>query len=211
MSVLSDRDIYDAIQKRMFSIEPLVADNVQPGSIDLTLHHDIEIFSHDGVLDPERTTPEEILRGITKKSLRDSPHELAPGAFVTGYSAERIRLSSFLGGRLYNRNSLAKCGLDATISRFVNPGYEGRKIIVIRNIGDWPILLHAGMRICQLELHMLSSQAMRGYADRHDIGPIIPVIESRLKGMPLTYTANYRDRPLSEIMQQCIDDVVRGE
>lgn len=210
MSVLSDKGIYEAIEKNYFSITPLIANNVQPGSIDLTLYHELEAFSCSGVFDPQ-IEKEEIKKCVQIIDISDAPYELAPNAFVTGYSAEVIKLSTFLGGRIYNRNSLVKCGIDASLSSFANPGYEGRKIIVIHNIGPTPVLLHAGMRICQLELHLLESQSVRGYHNRHKVDDLIPEIEARLKGRELTYTTNYKDASLSEFMEQRINEVVRGK
>ncbi len=211
MSVLSDKEIFAAIEKSIFSIDPLIMNNVQPGSIDLTLYHEIEVFSPNGVFDPQATEKSALEKMIRKIDISKEPFQLEPGAFITGYSAEKIKLSTFVGARIYNRISLAKCGIDASVSSFANPGFEGRKVIVIRNFGQHAVLLHAGMRICQLELHFLSSQAVRSYQSRHDLEALRQTAEATLQGRQFTYTADYKDKPLSEVMQQCIDEVVRGK
>ena len=44
MSTLSDKDIWNLIEKEELCISPLTTDNIQPGSIDLTLGSTIDVF-----------------------------------------------------------------------------------------------------------------------------------------------------------------------
>ena len=52
MSALTDADIIELRKLGFLSIEPFIPDNLQPASIDLTLHPTIEIFDpKDSVID----------------------------------------------------------------------------------------------------------------------------------------------------------------
>ena len=51
MPALSDREIYEALERKELSITPLTADNVHPGSIDLTQHSEVDVFESSVPLD----------------------------------------------------------------------------------------------------------------------------------------------------------------
>lgn len=167
MSSFSDRDILESIRKGEFSIDPLVLEHIQPASIDLTLDKNISVFSGSEPVDAV------VSEGDIKARSKDLviPEEgyvLAPGMMISGYSSETITLSTFVNGMILNRNSLASIGIDAAITAFANPGYSGKKSIVIRNGGQAPVILKAGMRICQLVIFSLKSPSIRSYKNRHD-------------------------------------------
>lgn len=167
MAILNDRDLLDAIKHKIIGISPLDANNIQPASIDLTLHDTIELFQPSGEWDIAEFSKEQ-LSGFTRNIKITGGYSLLPGAYVTGYSAEIIKLPSFIGGRIFNRNSLARCGINAAISAFITPGFSGRKVIVIHNFSDVSVKIHPGIRICQLELYKMPYQSIRSFEDRHD-------------------------------------------
>lgn len=168
MPVLSDKDIYAAIAGKRLGIDPLSRNNVQPGSVDLTLHREIELVDFsDGELDVSTVTKEYLENNRRFIDISDG-YKLNPGDFVTGYSEEMIKLPKNIVGVLLNRNSLVRIGLNAAISSFANPGFEGRKTIVIHNFGKYPLVLRPGMRICQMVFFTMSSEAIRSYEERHD-------------------------------------------
>lgn len=168
MSAFSDRDFLSSIlRERLFSIEPLNLENLQPGSIDLTLHE--TLF--------ELTGSEPITADTCKEQLKECSHEvhipdegyaLKPGQILIGYSSEEITLSTFVSGILCNRNSLSSLGLDATMSAYICPGFKGRKSLVIRNCGSFPIILKSHMPICQLIIFKLNSPALRSCKNIHN-------------------------------------------
>ena len=114
-------------------IDPFIADNLQPGSIDLTLYKFI------GVLDDSQPVilpvGKEDIERRTKVVDISTGYVLKAGSFVTGYSNEQIRLPSNINGIITNRNSLARIGLNAGISSYINPGFHGRKVIVSDLLG----------------------------------------------------------------------------
>ena len=168
MPVLCDKDVYMAIANRQLNIDPLIRNNVQPGSVDLTLHNKIEVMELPPRIDFSAISSPELKSFRKEIDITETGYELKPGDFVTGYSEELLELPKNVVGKLSNRNSLVRVGLDAAISTFANPGFKGRKTIVIRNFGPSTLILRPGMRICQITFFTMSSEALRGYEERHD-------------------------------------------
>jgi len=178
MAVLSDRGILEAIENKRFSIEPkLNLNRLQPSSIDLTLHHTIKVFSGSEPLRAD-ISKDELQKRMLEMNISDG-YMLQPGCMVAAFSAEKITLSPYLCGMLLNRNSLAMFGIDATLSAYANPGYSGRKSIVIRNGGPAPVVLEPGMSICQLVLCELGSPSVRTYQNRHDVDMLREFVKNK--------------------------------
>lgn len=169
MSALTDADIIELRKLGFFSIEPFIPDNLQPASIDLTLHNKIEVFEpKNGVIDPSSDDDKYWKSCFRVVDITDDGYDLKPGAIITAQSAELISMPSNLNGIITNRNSLAKIGINANISSYINPGFKGHKIIVIKNEGPVTIKLKPGLRICQLILFKLNNNTIRDYSNRHD-------------------------------------------
>lgn len=166
MPVLNDRAIMDAIRDRKLVITPLIRNNVQPGSVDLTLDKVVEEIVLPDVLDVSAMATS--LAENEREVDISEGYVLKPGKYVRGHSAEYMHIPDNVIGMLSNRNSLALIGIDAAISSFANPGFKGKKTIVIRNFGDSSIVLRSGMRICQISFFEMTGGALRSYEDRHD-------------------------------------------
>ena len=167
MPTLNDREIFEAHKNGELTIEPWNGANVQPGSIDLTLGDEIDVFDCPKKIDLGSDL-KDTLKNYTKTE-KTGGYELSPGEYVVGHSAEYIRLPLYINGAIFNRNSLARIGLDAGISQYINPGYHGNKIIVLRNHGTQTITLKSGIRICQLVLFRMGSESARSFDSRHDL------------------------------------------
>lgn len=178
MSAFSDRDFLESVRnKGLFTISPLALENVQPASIDLTLHKRIHVLTGAEPVLPDAPR-EELQKRMQEIEISEAGYVLRPGGLVSGYSEETLSLSNFVTGLLLNRNSLATFGIDATLTAFVNPGYHGRKAIVIRNSGPVPVVLKAGMPVCQLVLFALKSPSLRSYKNRHETGILRQFLEN---------------------------------
>lgn len=168
MSVLSDSEIIKCLNDRIIDINPLVLNNIQPSSIDLTLSDDIEILTSNETLDLSQVKNTEVLDRLVLKSKIGDGYILEPGCMVLGYTKEELCFTTQVNGRICNRNSLARWGLDASLGHYINPNFKGRMPLVIRNVGPLKLILHSDMKICQLELHLLSFSSIRNYENRHD-------------------------------------------
>lgn len=208
MSSLSDKEIFELIDKKQLSITPLDPNNIQPGSIDLTLGSTVDHWEcgSDELLDltsdDYKTFVENHFRTI---DITDG-YILEPNDFVRGHSAETVSLPSFINGIIVNRNSLCSVGLDVSISQYINPSYKKNKIIVIRNISHNKIKIKSGLRICQLVLFRMQSESIRDYSNRHSLESLKGFIE--LKNVKTTQNV---DHSLSDFMEKRINDIALGE
>lgn len=206
MPVYSDKAILEAIDNGVLSITPLKPNNVQPASVDLTLGEDIEILT-PGDIDLF-STDREVLKTRTKThNIRDG-YKLTPNSYVVGYSAEYLHFSTFINGRIDNRNSLARLGLDVSAGCYINPGFEGHMSLVIRNFGQSAIILHPGVRICQLVIFHLTGQSIRNYDNRHDLDSIISQAMQHVPGINLQKEMP-KDTSLADFLDERITSIAK--
>lgn len=83
----------------------------------------------------------------------DQPFVLHPGKFVLGITLEWLRLPGDLAGYVTGKSSLGRRGLIIETAAGVQPGYAGCLTLELANVGEIPVKLVPGMKICQLFLH----------------------------------------------------------
>lgn len=166
MSILSEVRLLEKLYDREISLTPLMFDHIQPSSIDLTLDDNIKVpkEGYKQVLNVFDRVSETIFEDISL----NNEYKLKPGAFILAQIKETISLSKRYMGQIYNRNSLIRLGINVGLSTYINPGYCGKLPIVISNIGKFEIELVPGMRICQLVIHDVKPEPLRGYNERRD-------------------------------------------
>jgi dCTP deaminase len=100
---------------------------------------------------------------------KGEPIYIEPGKFYLGSTVEWLALGPSLVGRLDGRSSHGRRGLlvHATAG-YVDPGFIGTLTLEMMNVNHFPIILYAGMRICQLSLMRLTSEAARPYAGKYN-------------------------------------------
>ncbi|MCG5031980.1 dCTP deaminase [Mesosutterella sp. OilRF-GAM-744-9] len=188
MSALSDVSIFTLISNKELVVEPLDKSNIQPGSIDLTLDKlaFVPNFKQGEIVDiAERTDWEKCWQKIDLSA----GYILNPGKFIVGQSAEEIKLSQSYNGAIFNRNSLIYAGIDASLTQYINPGFSGHKIIALKNIGTNPIKICSGLRICQLVIFELDTEAEKTYELRH--------------------SGQHIDTSIADFMNRCIDEALK--
>lgn len=207
MSSLSDKEIFDLIEKKQLSISPLDPNNVQPGSIDLTLGSTVDHWecAPDEILDLTLDDNKQFLDDHFRTIDITDGYVLEPNDFVRGHSAETIKLPSFINGIIVNRNSLCSVGLDVSISQYINPAYKKNKIIVIRNISRNKIKIKSGLRICQLILFRMQTESIRDYSNRHSLDALKEFID-----LQRDQTNGNVDNSLSEFMEKRINEIASG-
>ena len=166
--ILSDRDIKDYIVNGRLSIEPeLKEEQFQAAWIDLTLGKEFRTFktTQSAMVDPKN--PEDITEMISVDESK--PFIIHPGEFVLGTVNEYIRFPDDLAGAVDGRSSLGRLGVVVHItSTFVDPGWEGKLVLEITNVGKMPVALYPGMRICKLVFMTLSSPCEKPYYMKKD-------------------------------------------
>lgn len=88
-----------------------------------------------------------------------SPFVLHPRAFVLAVTLEWIRLPGDLAATVEGRSSLARRGLNIATATSVHPHFAGCLTLELANMGEVPISISPGMRICQLVLQEVAGVA----------------------------------------------------
>ena len=180
MSVLSDRDIWQAIEDRELTITPPGKLDllVRPSSIDLRLDPVIQVTSRELVSSSEIVDPTKMadivakLRSCTeRRELKsDQPFVLGPGSFVLGMTAENVMLSNALAARIEGKSSLARFGVAVHLTApKIDPGFSNKITLEIINLGPFRVYLSPLMEIAVLIVERLSSPAMQVYRGRFNV------------------------------------------
>lgn len=117
-------------------IVPFNIDQLQPASYDLTLN--------------------------TIKDKRDR-YYLSPREFILADTEEWINMPNHIVGRLEGKSSWARMGLIIHTAGFVDPGFKGRLVLEITNLGSNMIELIPGNLIAQICFEELDKPAVRPY------------------------------------------------
>jgi dCTP deaminase len=100
---------------------------------------------------------------------------LTPGAFVLGWTEERIGLphTSRIAARVEGRSSLARLGVGVHVTAPTihagfgvtdDPNYPGTRIrLEVWNCGPLAVCLQKGMKVCQLMLEEVHGTPEKGY------------------------------------------------
>ena len=171
--VLSDRDIKKALKTGRIKITPHPDLKTQLGScsIDLRLGNIFRVFdpSADGknaYLDPSKKDyTNEITREI--KVRNGEKFIMQPGDFVLAVTLEKVTIPIDLMGRLEGRSSLGRLGIvvHSTASIF-DPGWNGRCVLELGNLGRMAVSLTPGMRICAMTFEELTTKAQTPYSKK---------------------------------------------
>lgn len=168
--ILSDRDIKKFISEGKIRISPTpdFAKQLGPCSLDLHLGDTMKVFktSPYPYLDLKGTVEVEKLMDEIKVA-EGGPFILQPGSFALAITKEEFTLPDDLMGRLDGRSSLGRLGIvvHSTAARF-DPGWSGKAVMELGNLGPMPVILYEGMRICALTFETLSSPAEMPYGKK---------------------------------------------
>ncbi|MEK7542406.1 MAG: dCTP deaminase [Patescibacteria group bacterium] len=166
--ILSDQDIQKAIGQGRVRISPAPDFEKQlgPCSLDLHMGNTMKVFK------PSPYPYLDLKRKIDMEALMEEivvgegePFILQPRDFALALTKEEFELPNDLMARLDGRSSLGRLGLvvHSTAARF-DPGWSGRAVMELGNLGPMPIILYEGMRVCALTFETLSSPARESYS-----------------------------------------------
>lgn len=165
--ILSDQDIIKAIDQGRIKIDPAPNYTKQLGScsIDLHLSREFKVFNHSRVPFVDLRNPnhtEMLMEEIIVKG--DEPFIMQPGDYVLAITTEYLEISDDLVGRIEGRSSLGRLGIivHGTASVF-DPGWRGRPVMELGNLGKLPVALYPDMRICAFTFEELSSPTTQPY------------------------------------------------
>ncbi len=170
--VLSDRDIKKSLSSKRIIIKPSPDLRTQLGScsIDLRLGNVFRVFDHSKYpyIDPSKKDYSNEITKVIKVKDGES-FIMQPGDFVLAVTLESVKIPADLMGRLEGRSSLGRLGLvvHSTASIF-DPGWDGKPVLELGNLGRMAIKLSAGMRICAMTFEELSSPADVPYVKKKE-------------------------------------------
>ena len=159
--VLSDGDIKKALLQGRIIITPKPDLKTQLGScsIDLRLGNTFRVFDHsrNAYIDPSK---KDFSNEITKevKVKKNDSFMMQPGEFVLAVTLEKVKIPEDIMGRLEGRSSLGRLGIvvHSTASVF-DPGWDGKPVLELGNLGRMAVKLTPGMRICAMTFEELKS------------------------------------------------------
>lgn len=117
---------------------------IQPASIDLRLDDEyLQPIPYEKV-DPKKDSPN--YEYITDEKIIILPH-----SFILGSTIETVEIPSDIVARVEGRSSIGRLGLAVHVTAgFIDPGFKGNITLEIANLSSNSIVLHKGMRICQI-------------------------------------------------------------
>jgi dCTP deaminase len=163
---------HDAILRELAAgrivIEPMKPDQVGPASVDLHLGDEIRVMA--GGVEAVAVTDDADWRVSTALQRLDEPYLLEPGETILGITRERIRLPGDVAGWLEGRSRYARLGLTIHVTAgFIAPGVDSRQVLEMSNVGSRPLLIHGGVRLCQIVLQRCDGSAVyEGVFKRQD-------------------------------------------
>ena len=163
MAVLSDGRLIEMIADGKLKLSPFLLENIQPASIDLRLDKLIKFQTGEGIIDLSEDSSQHFSEFVVQDE-----YILDVGAMILGRTLEYIGIPRDCNATIHNRSSIARDGVDVSTASYINPAYEGRLPLIIRNIGNKPVRLFPGIRICQMELSEVTPSPIRDYAQRKD-------------------------------------------
>src|SRR5262249_49539391 len=145
------------------AVDPLAHDQIGPASIDLHLGDEIRVMT--GGTDAVAVTEDADYRANTSMRSLERPYELRPGETLPGITRERIRPPGKVAGWLEGRSRYARLGLMIHVTAgFIAPGVDSRQVLEMSNVASRPLVIHAGVRLCQIILQRCDGSAV--YAGR---------------------------------------------
>jgi len=140
-------------------IEPFIADQIGPASIDLHLGDEIRVIH--SAREPIPVTDDVDYRTISDVRSLETPYPLVPGETIHGITRERISLPGDIGGWLEGRSRFARLGLMIHVtSGFVQPGVASHQVLEMSNVSGRTLLIHAGVRLLQIVLQRCEGSAV---------------------------------------------------
>jgi len=164
--ILPDHEIKKYLHEGKIVVEPLTDPEVQIQAawVDLRLGNEFKMFKHTHEAFIDSKNPKEYTETIV--AAEGKPLILHPKEFVLGITKERIKIPNDLVGYVDGRSSLGRLGITAHItSAWVDPGFEGKLVLEVSNLGKMPVTIYPEMRVAKLLFFKLTSPAERPYGE----------------------------------------------
>jgi dCTP deaminase len=142
MTILSDMDIKNSIDKNDLSIEPFDEKNLTPNGYDLSI--------------------DEIFIKKSDKHIKEGIATIPPLTWFAISTKEFVKMGPQITSQLWIRSSYARKGVMASFGK-VDAGFHGTLTISCFNSNDEPLEIPIGDRFCQIVFENLSSKPTEPY------------------------------------------------
>ncbi len=142
MTILSDSDILDHVEKNNLGIEPFVKQHCTPNGYDLSI--------------------EEVFIKKTNVHISDGVAVIPPLTWFVISTKEYVKMGGDLSAQLWIRSSYARKGIMASFGK-VDAGFHGTLTISCFNACDNDVEIPVGDRFCQIVFEKLESDPSELY------------------------------------------------
>ncbi len=160
--LLPDHEIKKLLSEGKIGIDPLnPEEQIQAACVDLKLGSEFKKFKSTQEPFIDSKEPKE----YTEDFFSDGkPVILHPGEFLLGMTKEKIKLPSDIAAYIDGRSSIGRLGITAHItSSWIDPGFEGRLVLEMTNLGRMPVTIYPDMRIAKILFFRLTSPSEMPY------------------------------------------------
>ena len=142
--VLSDYNISERVDE-LFDTE-IKEEDIQPASVDLHLASDLINLNGE------------------EFDLKEKDYILQPDEFILASTKEYVTIPKDIVAQVDGKSSIGRLGIDIhKTAGFIDPGFNGRITLEIKNDSEKPFKLVNGMNICQIIFMNLASPCERAY------------------------------------------------
>ncbi len=153
MGMLSGSQIHRLVESEELVISPFDEELVQPASYDLRLGPKVLASP----LSPD------ILGAVIELNDRSPSYKVQSGQMVAAISEEYVEIPLSHCGRVGMRSEFARRGMDDFGGPQIDPGYKGKLMLSLLNVGPEPITLTRGVPFFTVEFQSLDEPATSGY------------------------------------------------
>ena len=159
--ILSDKTLFEMLEKRELVVEPIEKNQVQPASIDIRLGNTFSIVedTSTGIIGLESK--------IKYKTITSDSYVLMPNQFVLATTMEYFELPDDLTAFVEGRSSLGRMGLFIQNAGWVDPGFKGEITLELYNANRCAIELKVGRRVGQLVFAKMDQTAINPYRGKY--------------------------------------------
>ena len=159
--ILSDKTLFEMLEKRELVVEPIEKNQVQPASIDIRLGNTFSIVedTSTGIIGLESE--------IKYRTITSDSYVLMPNQFVLATTMEYFELPDNLTAFVEGRSSLGRMGLFIQNAGWVDPGFKGEITLELYNANRCAIELKVGRRVGQLVFAKMDQTAINPYRGKY--------------------------------------------
>lgn len=157
MSLLSDQEIREAIQKGSLTIDPLRAENLRAASYDLRLGKRAIITKSVSLDELKRKIERDEAPELDVE--KESSITIPGGSFALVTSLERIVTDGAHLGHIGMKTYYVRKGLMLLSGLQIDPWWDGILVLGLANVSPRSVTLEYGDDLCTIEIHRLNAPA----------------------------------------------------